>query len=84
MGDLALGELADLLGCGGLAGLQLDPGADLLAVARIGHADYLVEPVAEVPPPQPHTARFTVTLLRWVKLSSMPSSENSRPMPLGL
>ena len=31
-----------------------------------------------------HTARFTVTFLRWVKLSSMPSSENSRPMPLCL
>ena len=28
--------------------------------------------------------RFTVTLLRWVKLSSMPSSENSRPRPLCL
>lgn len=26
--------------------------------------------------------RFTVTLFFWVKLSSMPSSENSRPMPL--
>jgi len=34
--------------------------------------------------PQSHTAKFTVTLLRWVKLSSMPSSENSRPMPLCL
>src|SRR5882757_724674 len=34
--------------------------------------------------PRAHTARFTVTLLRWVKLSSMPSSENSRPMPLCL
>ena len=30
------------------------------------------------------TARFTVTLFLWVKLSSMPSSENSRPMPLCL
>ena len=30
------------------------------------------------------TARFTVTFLRCVKLSSMPSSENSRPMPLCL
>ena len=29
-------------------------------------------------------ARLTVTLLRCVKLSSMPSSENSRPMPLCL
>ena len=27
-------------------------------------------------------ARFTVTLLRCVKLSSIPSKENSRPMPL--
>src|SRR5580704_17462299 len=41
MGDLALAERADLLGSRGLAGLQLDPGADLLAVARIGHADHL-------------------------------------------
>ena len=30
------------------------------------------------------TARLTVTLFLWVKLSSMPSSENSRPMPLCL
>ena len=28
--------------------------------------------------------RFTVTLFFWVKLSSMPSSENSRPIPLCL
>ena len=28
--------------------------------------------------------RFTVTFFRCVKLSSMPSSENSRPMPLCL
>jgi hypothetical protein len=28
MGNLALAELADLLGRGALAGLQLDPGAD--------------------------------------------------------
>src|SRR5215469_14623906 len=28
--------------------------------------------------------KLTVTFLRWVKLSSMPSSENSRPMPLCL
>ena len=30
------------------------------------------------------TARLTVTLFFWVKLSSMPSRENSRPMPLCL
>src|SRR5689334_17121514 len=41
VGDLALAELADLLGRRGLAGMQLDPGTDLLAVARIGHADHL-------------------------------------------
>jgi hypothetical protein len=46
-GDMALAEFADLLGRGGLAALQLDPGADLLAVARIGHSDHLVEPVAK-------------------------------------
>lgn len=41
VGDLALAELADLLGGRRLAVVQLDPGADLLAVARIGHADHL-------------------------------------------
>ena len=50
-GDMALAEFADLLGRGGLAALQLDPGADPLAVARIGHSDHLVEPVAKVRPP---------------------------------
>ena len=30
------------------------------------------------------TARLTVTLFFWVKLSSMPSRENSRPIPLCL
>jgi hypothetical protein len=29
----------------------------------------------------PYTPKFTVTFFRWVKLSSMPSRENSRPMP---
>jgi hypothetical protein len=28
--------------------------------------------------------KLTVTFLRWVKLSSIPSSENSRPIPLSL
>src|SRR5690242_20379546 len=41
VGDLALAELADLLGRRALAVAQLDPGADLLAVLRIGHADHL-------------------------------------------
>src|SRR5690349_729834 len=41
VGDLALAELADLLGRGVLAVAQLDPSADLLAVLGIGHADHL-------------------------------------------
>src|SRR5579883_219269 len=41
VGDLALTELLDLLRRGALALAQLDPGADLLAVLRIGHADHL-------------------------------------------
>src|SRR5260370_20737774 len=41
VGDLALAELADLLGRDGLAAMQLDPGADLVAVARIERADHL-------------------------------------------
>ena len=41
MGDLALAEITDLVGGGGLAGAQLDPGADFLAVFGIGHADDL-------------------------------------------
>jgi hypothetical protein len=34
--------------------------------------------------PRLGTFRLTVTFFRWVKLSSIPSSENSRPMPLCL
>src|SRR5581483_9656418 len=41
VGDLALAELPDLLGRGALARPELDPGADLLAVPGIGHADHL-------------------------------------------
>ena len=41
VGDLALAEGADLLVGRGLAGMQLDPGADRLAEARVGHANHL-------------------------------------------
>src|SRR5947208_1174774 len=41
VGDLALAELADLLGGRLLAVMQLDPGADLLAVLLVRHADHL-------------------------------------------
>src|SRR5262249_51222244 len=39
--DLALAEGADFLGRRGLAGAELDPGAEFLAVARVGDADHL-------------------------------------------
>src|SRR5690349_786833 len=41
MRDLAAAESGDLLGCGGLARLQHDPGANFLAEAGIGHAEDL-------------------------------------------
>src|SRR5262249_660619 len=41
VGDLALAEIADVVGRGALPGPQLDPGADLLAVLGVGHADHL-------------------------------------------
>src|SRR6185437_9832593 len=41
MRDLTLAEGGDLLGAGALPGLEHDPGADLLAEARIGHAEDL-------------------------------------------
>src|SRR5205807_7869159 len=41
MGDLALAEGADLFGARRLAVAQTNPGAELLAVARVGDADDL-------------------------------------------
>src|SRR5579884_2940528 len=41
MGNLALAELADLLRGGLLAGFELDPGHDLLAILGVRHANHL-------------------------------------------
>src|SRR6516162_5993838 len=41
MGDLALAESADLLGCRNLPVMQAYPGAELLAIARVGDPNYL-------------------------------------------
>src|ERR1700730_1927384 len=41
MGDLALAKGADLFGARRLAVAQTNPGAELLAVARVGDADHL-------------------------------------------
>src|SRR5262249_24345399 len=41
VGDVALAELADLIGGRGYAIMQLDPGTDLLAVLGVGHAYHL-------------------------------------------
>ena len=41
MGDLAFAELPDLIGRGGLAFMQFDPGANLLAIPFVRHADDL-------------------------------------------
>src|SRR6266446_7985548 len=44
MGDLALAERADLFGARRLAVAQTNPGAELLAVTRVGDADHLNVP----------------------------------------
>src|ERR1700733_9455979 len=41
MGDLALAETLNLLGLRARAGLELDPGAQFLAVFLVRHADHL-------------------------------------------
>jgi len=41
MRDLAFAERADFLLVGGVIAAQLDPGAKLLAVLHVGHAEHL-------------------------------------------
>ena len=54
VGDLALAELADLVGRGGLVALQLDPGVDLFAASAC-------RPAAMTLTPAPSTACRSLT-----------------------
>jgi len=79
-----LTKLFDRLESAGLVGREpaADDGRSVFAV--ITPEGSRMRPGGRSDPGAPQYRRLTVTLLRCVKLSSMPSRENSRPIPLCL